>query len=169
MSSGLDRVYWDACAWIAYIQQERPGKGSSVTEDRYAMCKGVLKAAEAGILEIATSAFTLAEVCKNPEIKTSPADDLARFFDKSYILLTNVDKNVGIRAQRLQLSGVSKLKPPDAVHLASAIVSRSEIVHTFDEGLLDLSEVFEGLDGKPLRIEKPGTADDTGTLFEKKS
>lgn len=49
----LPRVYWDACAWIAYIAQEKavPLKGGG-TENRYAMCKSVLKAAEERKIEL---------------------------------------------------------------------------------------------------------------------
>ena len=86
------RVYWDACAWIAYINQERSIETASGRfENRYAMCSEVLKMAQEKKLEIATSAFTLAEVCKNPEVKDSPLDNFPAFFEKSYILIVPVD------------------------------------------------------------------------------
>lgn len=156
MASRRKRMYWDACSWIAYIQQEKPGPNSTFTENRYEMCSSILRLAVAGKLEIATSCFTLAEVCKKPDIKTLPTGDLARFFDHSYILQVSVDKNVGVRAQNLQMSGLSGLKPPDAVHLASAVVARAEEFHTFDEKLLKLNETFDGLDGTPMKIVRPG-------------
>ena len=78
------RVYWDACAWIAYIAQEKSvdiGEGNS--ENRYAMCAEVLRMAQNNKIEIVTSAFTLAEVCKNPEVKDDPLDNLAALLRES--------------------------------------------------------------------------------------
>lgn len=146
------RIYWDAAAWIAYIQKEMPGPDSSFSEARFEMCRQVLEAAQAGTVEIVTSAYTLAEVCKKAK---DPGINLAAFFDQPYILLTNVDKEVGLRAQSLQLAGVGKLSPQDAVHLASALVANVPILHTFDRDLLDLDKVFTLKDGNQLRIVKP--------------
>lgn len=159
------RIYWDACAWLAFIKQETievDGK----KENRHQMCKQILLAAEKGLLEIATSALTLSEVCKSPELKESPVDNLPAFFDKSYILLVTVDKAIGLKAQAMQLAGMSGLKPVDAIHLASALASNSTELHTFDTKLLNKSKHVAGKDGKPLIICKPGDNDATGTLLE---
>lgn len=149
------RFYWDACAWIAYIQKEMPGPDSSFTEPRYEMCRTVLQQADAGTVEIATSAYTLAEVCKVAKDPTSPGVDLAAFFNQRYILLMNVDKQVGLRAQNLQMAGVGKLSPQDAVHLASALIANVSVLHTFDTDLLDLDNIFTLDDGNKMRIVRP--------------
>ncbi|MBY8822216.1 type II toxin-antitoxin system VapC family toxin [Sphingomonas colocasiae] len=148
-------IYWDACAWIAYIQKEMPGPGKNFTDPRYEMCRETLQRAEKGEYEIATSAFTLAEVCKRPPDPTSPASNLAAFFDQPYIILIPVDKQVGRHAQSLQLAGLAGLKPPDAVHLASAIIWNVSIFHTFDGPLIDLTRKIAMTDGNPLEIMKP--------------
>ena len=149
------RIYWDACAWIAYIQREMPGPTSTFTEARYEKCLETLQRAERGEVEIATSAFTLAEVCKKNLDPTSPASHLPSFFDKPYILLIPVDKQVGLRAQNLQVAGVGKLKPPDAVHLASALIWSVPIFQTFDTGLLALNGVLTTANGNMLQIMRP--------------
>ncbi len=149
------RAYWDACCWIAYIQKEMPGPGSTFTEPRYDMCRQTIQRAEAGEIEIATSAFTLAEVCKKPPDPGSPAANLAAFFDQPYILLVPVDKQVGVQAQSLQLAGLQGVKPPDAVHLASAIVWSIPVLHTFDDDLLKLDKLLTLADGNQLRILRP--------------
>lgn len=149
------RIYWDAAAWIAYIQKEMPGPDSSFSEPRFEMCRTVLEQAEAGAVEIVTSAYTLAEVCKRAKEPTSPGIDLGAFFNRRYILLTNVDKEVGLRAQNLQLAGVGRLSPQDAVHLASALVANVPVFHTFDADLLRLDNVFTLSDGNQMRIVRP--------------
>jgi predicted nucleic acid-binding protein len=151
------RIYWDACAWIAYIQKEMPGRGSSVTEKRYDMCRQTLVRATAGEFEIVTSSATLAEVCKAGK-PGSPVQNLSAFFNHPYILLVDVDKRVGGRAQQLQLVGFGAgtvIKPFDAIHIASAQIANVDFFHTFDDKLLKNSESLNCDDGRPLKIVKP--------------
>jgi predicted nucleic acid-binding protein len=164
MIKGGSIVYWDACAWIAYIQKEMPGPGAKFSEPRYEMCRTILRRAEAGQLEIATSAFTLAEVVKSPMDSTSPALNLPAFFDQRYIALVQVDKQVGLKAQNLQVAGVAGLKPQDAIHIASALVHNIAMVHTFDDKLLKLDKLLTLEDGNQLRIIRP-TEDEPPNLF----
>lgn len=149
------RIYWDACAWISFINKEMPSTESTFSDPRFDMCRETLKAAAGGDLEIVTSAFTLAEVCKRTPDATSPAINLAAFFDQPYILLVPIDKAIGLRAQNLQLSGLVKKKPLDAIHLASALVHSVPVFHTFDGGLLNLDQLLTMDDGNVLRICKP--------------
>ena len=152
----IKRVYWDACAWIARIQREKiTDPSGKLIEDREAVCQEVIVAAEARKLEIATSALSLAEVCKNPGLRTEGEDKIAGFFENEYILLTNVDRFVGERARLLMMSGYSRLKPPDAIHLASAALSNADEMHTFDDGLLKLDGLIDKADGNKLAIKKP--------------
>lgn len=155
------RVYWDSCAWIALIQkekiQESNGSGK-VIEDRFSLCMSVIKEAEARKIEIATSAFTLAEVCRSAELKAQTEDTIVAYFENDYLLLVNVDSVVGERARGLMMSGIPGLKPPDAVHLATALVSSADAMHTFDDKLLKLDGTIDTPDGKKLTICKPDIA-----------
>lgn len=87
------RIYWDACAWIAYIAKETavPLKDGG-KENRFIMCEAVLKGAREGKYEIVTSCFTLAEVCKSGEVKSSPVDNLPAFFEHSYTHILQVSR-----------------------------------------------------------------------------
>jgi predicted nucleic acid-binding protein len=149
------RIYWDACAWIAFINREMPSASNAILRPRFELCRETLKSAESGDVEIVTSAFTLAEVCKRGPDATNPGSNLAAFFDQKYILLVPVDKQISLRAQNLQLAGIGGLKPPDAVHLASALVWSIPVFHTFDRRLLDLDKKFTLGDGGDLSIVEP--------------
>jgi predicted nucleic acid-binding protein len=161
------RIYWDACAWIAFIAEEKavPLKGGG-TENRYGMCLNILEAARKGKYEIVTSAFTLAEVCKSPEVVVSPIDNLPAFFEKSYILIVPVDLAIGRRAQSMQATGLVKLKPADTVHLASAQRAKVAELHTFDDRILALDNQIVGGDGNLLKICRPTQGAPIGPLFE---
>ncbi len=158
------RVYWDACTWIAYLNKEeniRLPDGS--TENRFSMCLDVLDRAEKGEIEIATSAFTLAEVCKDIKIKT--LENLSGFFDRSYIFMIPVDKSIGLKAQDMQVNGEINLKPPDAVHLASAYRSSAKELHTFDKRILGHNKKIAELWESRIKICKPGEGEPL-PLFE---
>lgn len=151
------RIYWDACAWIALIQKEqiRDAKTGVITEDRHGMCRNVIAAAEQGQVEIATSTLSFAEVCKNPGVKAQGEDKISAYFENDYLLMVNLDRAVGEKARALLLSGISKLKPPDACHLATALLSGIDEMHTFDERLVNLSGLLDKSDGTKLKICKP--------------
>ncbi len=147
------RVYWDACAWIAYIMKENELDGGGVS--RFLRCKNVLDAAAKGKIEIVTSTFTLAEVCKISGIKKgSNVAHLPSFFDQSFIFLVSIDKEIGLLAQSIQQGGIS-IKPADAIHAASACISDSEELHTFDDGLLKLDQKLNIKSGNSLKICHP--------------
>ena len=107
------------------------------------MCRPVLDAAERGVIEIVVSAIALVEVLARN--RTSGVDDqrVRDFFDNDYILLVNVDKHLGDFARRLMLAGHGGLKPPDAIHLATACIANAEEFHTFDDRLLALDGVID--------------------------
>lgn len=164
--SSKKRIYWDACVWIALIKQESIEKKDGTVERRYIRCREIISMAEKGKIEIVTSALTIAEVCKSATVKQSGVDNLATFFDRSYILLVPVDKSVAVKAQGMQTSGLAGLKPPDAIHLASAHRARVDEMHTYDDALIKLSENITGQDGQPIRICRPGEYKPEG-LFAK--
>jgi predicted nucleic acid-binding protein len=151
------RLCWDACTWIALIIDEKIRDDTgAVVEDRGRLCRQVLAAAEKGVIEIAGSALNLAEVCKSRDAASGRDDAALRaFFEHDFVLLVNLDRVVGNEARKLMLAGHAGLKPPDAVHLATAVVARAGELHTFDTKLLNLDGKIIGLDGKPLRICKP--------------
>ena len=168
MASSPSRVGWDSCTWIAYIQQEkiRDTSGQTVLEDRGTMCRQVLEAAERGVIEIIVSALCLVEVLARN--RTSGVDDqtVRDFFDNDYILLVNLDKQVGDLARRLMLGGYAGLKPPDAVHIATACIANADELHTFDDRLLALDRQIDKVDGTRLIVRKPAVPGPPAPLFE---
>ena len=158
MAKSAKRVCWDACAWIALIQDEeiRDEKTGQLIENRGAMCRAVIELAKKGKIEIVTSALSLAEVCKNRNIKDDDPSKIAAFFEHEFVLLSNLDRTVGERARVLMMSGLSGLKPADACHLATAAVAPNvSELHTFDGDLLNLDLKIEKADKAMLRICRP--------------
>lgn len=165
MANSPRRISWDACAWISLIQEEKIIEDGV---DRVTRCRSVLVQAKKAKIEIATSALSLAEVCKNKDIKEGDASKIAAFFENDYILLVNLDKNVGERAREIMMTGYSKLKPPDACHLATAAITPDVTeMHTFDERLLNLNNKIRKADGSLLKICLPDVGTPPPPLLKK--
>jgi predicted nucleic acid-binding protein len=163
MANSPRRIYSESSAWIALIQKEQIPDGKGGIEDRYGMCRNVIEAAKKGQIEIVTSFFTQTEVFK----PGADSGKLEAFFENDYILRTNVDKFVSEKAQSIMGSRFGKgLKPPDATHLASAIVSNAEEMHTFDTDLLKLDGKIAKTDGTFLKICKPDAGGSPAPLLD---
>jgi predicted nucleic acid-binding protein len=157
MALSPSRVGWDSCSWIAFIQQERirDPNGQAVVENRGRMCRHVLDAAEKGIVEIVVSALCLVEVLARNRTSDLEGHKVRDFFDNDYILIVNLDKQVGDLARRLMLARHAGLKPPDAVNLATACTANVHEFHTFDDRLLALDGLIDKTDGTRLVIMEP--------------
>lgn len=149
------RYAWDSCAWIAMIIQEQAPLKEGGVEDRAKLCNHVIDLAAKKQLEIATSGLALAEVCKHDEVKAVDGDDLSDFFRNEYILVVAADRHVGTLARKFMQSGYAGLRPPDAIHLATAVVANAQALHTFDKKLLALDGKIEMPSGGVLKICKP--------------
>jgi predicted nucleic acid-binding protein len=110
--------------------------------------------------------LSLAEVCKVKDVKEADPQTLADFFENEYLLLVNVDREVGTLARKLMMSGLSGLKPADACHLATAALTPGvSALHTFDDKLLKLTNQVTKVDSLPLKICFPDVGGPTPPLL----
>lgn len=169
-SKKFRRVYWDACIWISLIGNEvavhlKNGK----TENRAALARAILDEANKGSVEIVTSALSLIEVNKispNPGSITDTEDKLAEFFENDFIVVAQLNRQIGETARKLMQRGLPGLKPLDAAHLATAMIANVDEMHSFDDKLLTLDEKIDKRDGTPLKICKPSMSGTPLPLLE---
>ena len=123
------KVYWDSSVWIALIKGEVV-KGV----DRCQIPKMILEDAEEGKVTIFTSRLTTAEVHKKKKYRplTKEEDDKVQsdFLQHDYIKKVDVDKWVAERAN--ELAWDYNISPNDAIHAASAIKVKAEVLHHWD-------------------------------------
>jgi predicted nucleic acid-binding protein len=164
----VPKYYWDACAWIALIQQE-PG--------RFADLNYLVEQAKAGKVKIWTSNFTLAEVFKRPcdgaqkSLTIVEDTEFEAFMLQDLVERVQVDFDVGTLARRLLRAYPSIAKPQDAIHLATALLNNIDELHTFDRAnLTGLSGKIKCKDGKTLKVcalpKKPVPAQPPKTPIE---
>jgi predicted nucleic acid-binding protein len=143
-------VYWDTCVWLALINDEA-GKAER--------CRNVIAMAREGAIEIWTSAFTLAEVfkkkCEGKGVSLPDSEDanFENYVQQEFLVLVQVDYEIGVTARQLLRKHPVLSKPPDGLHLATAVVNNLDEFHTFDtDNLIPLNGQVNCKNGEPLSI-----------------
>lgn len=87
------------------------------------------------------------------------SDKIEAYFDHDYIEVAPVDTELAKRAREIIKQRLNKsfpyCRPCDATYVATAADWNIPELHTFDKGLLKLSEQFLTRDGQPIQICKP--------------
>jgi predicted nucleic acid-binding protein len=122
--------YWDSNIFIIVIIGNEPDGGN--------ILRAILKDIDEGRLKIATSAFTLAEVIKprRSSEKLSQDDEakVKNVFKITPINLFELSRHIAERAREIQWA--SNIKPPDAIHLATAEFAKVDRFDTYDDKLI---------------------------------
>ena len=146
--SSVPVVYWDSCVFIDFLKQT-PGRIDTIRE--------LVAMAQNGELLIITSVIVEGEVIKWPEDGISDDDanrKLADFFRDSWIIRRAADARIMGIVRRLRQT--HKLKLPDAIHVATALVHNVVALHTYDKDDLLKRDGVIPVDGKTfLKIVKP--------------
>jgi predicted nucleic acid-binding protein len=145
-------AYWDSCLFIDRIEAIHP--------DRLPVLRAMTDAAEAGALKIITSTLTMAEVVKLNGLSAAHDEKeqmIVSFFDNDYLHVRNVDPEISKIARRVIRNHV-RLKPLDALHVATALFYEVDVLFTYDDKhLTPLNDLipFPHDPSKTLKIENP--------------
>lgn len=143
----FERRYWDSVCFLAWLKAE---------EGRFELCRQVLNRADAGDIQIVTSALTIAEVLNlrgYEKIGKDRRQQVIDFFKKSYITPVTITRRVAEASRELVWD--NGIKPKDALHVATALHAQVGLFNTFDDGLLSRSGQ---VGSPPLVIERPHLA-----------
>lgn len=136
------RRLWDSSVIIDYLAGNQNVSGH---------CQLIVGQAERGELEIVVSTLAAAEVAYLEGYSDDSSEDRIReFFGRTYIVVVAVDIRLAAIARGLVRSykDVLKIKPADAIHLATAIQLNLPVLETTDSDLLR----FNGLEGTPAVV-----------------
>lgn len=150
MSNKPLRVYWDSCVYIDCIQQ---------TPDRHTLLESIIEQAKNGDIVLVASTLVLAEVVKLDAPDATAEEEakrILRFFENDFIKVRNVTRRIAEHAA--DMVRVYSIKPPDAIHVATALAGKCVSLQTYD-GKQGSGGKLIALNGKignpPLRIEVP--------------
>jgi predicted nucleic acid-binding protein len=159
------RLYWDSCAWIGFINSEK---------DKIHPLRAIWTDAEQGKYEIWTSAYSYIEVINGFSAHGEPYPPLEsdavieKVLSQDWVKRVQLDVQVARLARdlkrRFHKDGLKKRS--DAIHLASAVYYDSDALITFDGNhLLVLNGAVQTRNGSLLTIRKAGPEDIAEPLF----
>ncbi|HLG68916.1 MAG TPA: PIN domain-containing protein [Chloroflexota bacterium] len=129
------------------------------------VCNQIIQQAERGQTQIVVSTLALAEVAKIDGLQDSQAEDkIKEFFDRHYVIPAAVDIAVADIARYLvrKYTIAPKLRPMDAIHIATAMLYRVPVLETFDSDLWKVS----GQEGDPPILIQTPTYVGTVSMFD---
>ena len=133
----LERRYWDSDCFLGWLQAE---------DGKVEPCRQVLDIAARGELEIITSALTIVEVLHMRGRQPIPADkrqQVIDFFKRSYIIPMSITRRLAEASRDLVWD--HGIDPKDALHVATALSAKVDVLNTFDKPLI----------GKSLQVGDP--------------
>lgn len=144
MKKDLYLICWDTSVLIDWLK----GIGN---QNRIRSIKSVIAEIEAKKYKLAVSTLVYVEVleCRMPEQAIKQFKEFMKNGDLVEVFA--VDIRIAEKAQairnRTRNEKKKMIKTPDAVHIATAIVSKAKQLHTFDDGILKLNgkDEVEGL------------------------
>ena len=117
MTSPLRRRYLDSSVFVAFLNEETLPTADG--RPRVEVARRILEQADAGTARMVTSALSIAEVRIFPGATVAAPEAGAGIFEPPRVLVVNLDPDIARAAQTL--GNAYNLKPPDAVHLATAV------------------------------------------------
>ncbi len=136
MPEQLRRVYWDACVFLSYVDED---------PDRVQDIQTLLDEARRGEIEIVTSTASIVEVAfgaaerSRSVLSADTEAKINRLWEPaSPVNMVEFHTLIAEAAQKLMRNGIPEgwsLKPMDAVHLATARRMRVDAFHTYDDRL----------------------------------
>lgn len=149
------RPYFDSAVFISWLRPTDPGPfADGSIGDRHSVSERVLIQAEEGTYPIVTSYFTMAEVFKkkgdgNPPLTDEQNGQIMTYFESEWIEWVPIERLIGEDANTLLIRfRKERLRPVDAIHLASALRAKCDVLLTWDGPLTEIRH-------PAIRIEFP--------------
>ena len=137
-------IYWDSDVIIHRIQR---------TPDHIDILEYLTSEAENNRLLIVVSTFTIVEVNRSNSLPplTEEQDKLiSDYFENDYIVIRPL--TIPIAKLARDIARTYRIKPKDAVHVATSVFWKVPLMHTYDKDLCSKTDLISD---PPLKIENP--------------
>ncbi|MGA8143649.1 MAG: PIN domain-containing protein [Candidatus Acidiferrales bacterium] len=130
MTSKLRAIYWDSTVFLCFLKKHEV--------ERRSICEDILRHARDGKLSLYTSSFTITEVIKplrrestGPRpLSSDEVADIQGMFQWPWLKKIDLDQRVAQNAVNLGITYA--LTPADAIHAASAIVAKVDVLQQWE-------------------------------------
>lgn len=130
MAKGVRRLYWDTTCFLCFLSKEE--------NKRRKICDDILRNAQNRNVILYTSTFTISEVVyphrstipKPRKLTTQEIEKISGMFKWKWLKKVDLDQRVAFKA--VELTRDCNLKPADAIHAASAILSGVDALQKWD-------------------------------------
>jgi predicted nucleic acid-binding protein len=162
MANEPKRIYWDSCVFIDALRK---------TSARWPKIQELENQAKSGKLIIFTSTLAIAEVVKlkeHGELTEAERHLISGYFRNKFVRVVPVDRVIAKSAA--DIVRVHSLKPPDAIHVATAIRTVCCVLFTYDGDGGDSTKMLgkNEMIGLPaIPIKRPGEFGDALLFGEK--
>ena len=140
------RRLWDSSVTIGYL---------AGYQEIYETCSQIIQQAERGETEIVISQMAIAETAYIGNLPDDESEQVIReFFSREYITPVNVNSPISAAAQGLvrKYRHTNRIRPPDAIHLATAMYLNLTVLETTDGRLIN----FDRREGAPpVTVRRP--------------
>jgi len=137
MASPPKPLYWDTDVFIHRFQR---------TPKHIGVLEQLTDAAERGEFVFVQSMFTISELVKDPDgdkLTVKEESLIEDFFENDFVILRTLTEQIAFLSRKIAREyGV---KPGDAVHVATAVFWNVPILHTFDNKLLNKTQLMKDL------------------------
>lgn len=128
-------LYWDTSNFLCFLNKDE--------EDRRNICEDILQHASMDEVHILTSTYTIVEVIRpkgRSTLTTSQIDKMKGMFRWPFITTIELDERTSLYAS--DLARDHNLKPADAVHAASAILWKADVLQAWDRDYRSVSNLI---------------------------
>lgn len=145
-------IYWDTTCFICFLNKAE--------KQRRDICEDILHRAKDGDVVIYTSTLSIAEVVRPkvvPAGKPLTAEQVTKITDMfkwRWLRKIDVDQRVAFKA--VELSRDYGLKPADAIHAASAILQKVQVLQHWDRDYAKIAHL--------IKVEEPKSTRKQGLL-----
>ena len=143
-------ICWDSSVMISWIG----GDTHEINKERMPAIQATMRSLERGDYKLTVSAILYVEIL---EI-TMPPEAIEKFEQvmRRKEMIGTVAVNIPVAKKAQAIRNQTKLNTPDAIQVATAIISNAKYFHTFDKKLLKLNgkDEVEGLAITPCTIHE---------------
>ncbi len=137
---GRRRLYWDTSLFLCFLNRDE--------RDRSSICEDVLQHASMGEVLILTSTYTIVEVIrprkkaipKSRQLTPNEITKIKSMFRWPFIQTIELDDRVALYAS--DMARDYNLTPADAVHAASAILWKADVLQAWDRDYTVISHIL---------------------------